>query len=121
MTDKKPVHNEEFSWTVHDFSRPKKAVEEMKRKQEVGQHMEILKSLLEDHGPFSHYTKYFKFLLQSVLARHESILGCDLIQVVFPQLSGVCRGIEEVDPSISYFQLNRHTVKSCYDIHPSLV
>ena len=30
MTDKKPVHNEEFSWTVHDFSRPKKAVEEMK-------------------------------------------------------------------------------------------
>ena len=30
MTDKKPVHNEEFSWTVHDFSRPKKAVEEVK-------------------------------------------------------------------------------------------
>lgn len=30
MTDKKPVHNEEFSWTVHDFSRPKKAVDEMK-------------------------------------------------------------------------------------------
>lgn len=30
MTDKKPVHNEEFSWTVHDFSKPKKAVEEVK-------------------------------------------------------------------------------------------
>ena len=30
MTDKKPVHNEEFSWTVHDFSRPKKTVDEVK-------------------------------------------------------------------------------------------
>jgi len=28
--EKKPVHNEEFKWTVYDFSRPKKAVEEVK-------------------------------------------------------------------------------------------
>ena len=30
MSEKKPGYNEEFSWTVHDFSRPKKAVEEVK-------------------------------------------------------------------------------------------
>ena len=106
---------------VAELQSLRNAVKEMNEKQAMGQHMEVLKSLLEDHGPFSHYTKYFKFLLQSVLARHESILGCDLIQVIFPQLSGVCRGVEEADPTVSYFHLNRHTVKSYYDIHPSLV
>ena len=30
MQEKKPYHNEEFSWTVHDFSKPKKEAEEVK-------------------------------------------------------------------------------------------
>ena len=106
---------------VAELQSLRDAVEKMKEKQAMGQHMEVLQSLLEDHGPFSHYPKYFKFLLQSVLARHESILGCDLIQVIFPRLSVVCQGVEEADPTVSYFHLNRHTVKSYHDIHPSLV
>lgn len=83
--------------------------------------MEVLKTLLEDRGPLSHYVKYFKFLFRSVLARHECLLGCDLIQVLFPRLAGVCSGVEEADPSIDYFHLNLHRVKRYSDIHPSLV